>query len=170
MRKNNTEFLKKCMADALIELLKIKPIEKISITEITDKAGVGRATWFRNFSSKTEAITFKLVKSWYAWAEDHEIKIKRYTTENALDFFEFSYSIREIYNLIYSAGLQTSIYDAFYHIILPQRIDDPFERYKSRFLSYGLFGLLDEWIKREYKETPSEMSTLFHNNIGEVGN
>ena len=42
-----TEFLKECLSDALIQLMREKDFEKISIKEIADTAGVGRATWFR---------------------------------------------------------------------------------------------------------------------------
>ena len=51
-----TEFLKECMADALIKLLAVKPIEKITVQEIVTYAGVGRTTWFRSFASKREAL------------------------------------------------------------------------------------------------------------------
>ena len=47
-----TEFLKECMADALIKILKTKPIEKISVPEIVEVASVGRTTFFRNFTTK----------------------------------------------------------------------------------------------------------------------
>lgn len=46
------DYLKECIADAIIVLIKEKPIEKISIDEIVKKAGVGRATYFRAFNSK----------------------------------------------------------------------------------------------------------------------
>ncbi|MGN1347465.1 MAG: TetR-like C-terminal domain-containing protein, partial [Acutalibacteraceae bacterium] len=35
------------------------------------------------------------------------------------------------------------------------------ECYQSRFYAYGVFGLLEEWIKRGFKETPEEMEKLF---------
>ena len=54
----SNDYLKECIADAIIVLIKEKPIEKISIDEIVKKAGVGRATYFRSFSSKNEASTF----------------------------------------------------------------------------------------------------------------
>ena len=59
-----TEFLKECLSDALIQLMREKDFEKISIKEIADTAGVGRATWFRNYTSKNEALTFKFVQVW----------------------------------------------------------------------------------------------------------
>ena len=35
------------------------------------------------------------------------------------------------------------------------------ECYQSRFFSYGLFGFLDEWIKRGFYETPEVITRLF---------
>lgn len=158
-----TDFLKECMADALILLMKEKPIEKITAQEITDTAGVGRSTWFRNFNSKNEAITFRLVTLWKKWMKEHHGVSEKYTTSSAYDFFNFNYSIRDILRVIYKNNLQGSIYDAFYAIIMP-RFDASLElRYKGRFYAYGLFGLLDEWIKRDYKESPDEMAHLFKN-------
>ena len=62
-----TDFLKECMADALFRAMKEKPFSKITINEIADAAGVNRSTWFRNFSDKNEAITFKLIRLCIVW-------------------------------------------------------------------------------------------------------
>ena len=45
-----TDFLKECMADALIQKMQEKPFEKVTVNEIADLAGVNRSTWFRNVS------------------------------------------------------------------------------------------------------------------------
>lgn len=59
-----TQFLKECMADALIKYMSEKDFSKITVNEIAESAGVNRSTWFRNFESKTDALTFKLVQLW----------------------------------------------------------------------------------------------------------
>ena len=41
-----TDFLKECMADALIQKMQEKPFEKVTVNEIADLAGVNRSTWF----------------------------------------------------------------------------------------------------------------------------
>lgn len=161
-----TEFLKECLADALIKLLETKPIEKITIPEIAQKADVGRTTYFRNFTSKNEVVTFKIVRLWDRWAEEHNLNEPRgYEVNNALDFFLFNYSIREILNLIYTRELQSALYDAFYYIIMPRYGATAIERYKNSFYCYGLFGLLDEWIKRAFRESPEEMTEIFKREI-----
>ena len=157
-----TSFLKECMADAILQLMKEKPFAKITVNEIARTAGVNRSTWFRNFATKTEALTYKLVVLWYRWAADHGIaECHRYTVDNADTFFTFNASVRDILSQIYQAELQACVYEAFYQIMKPQYGADPAECYEARFYSYGLFGLLDEWIKRGFYETPEQLTALF---------
>lgn len=152
-----TEFLKECMADALIKLMSEKSIDKITITDITTLAGVGRSTWFRNFSTKSEALSFKLVKLWERYvSEYHDFHLS-----NAKVFFEFNHSIQDVLKTIHTAEMQYSIYDACCIVLLPQDDVTALDCYKCRFYAYGIYGLLDEWIKHDFKETPDEMVELF---------
>lgn len=152
-----TEFLKECMSDALIKLMSEKSTDKITITDITSLAGVGRSTWFRNFSTKSEALTFKLVKLWERYVSEY----RNHNISNSKVFFEFNYSIQNILKTICNAEMQHSIYDAFCVVMLPQHESAALAYYKSRFYAYGLYGLLEEWIKRDFKESPDEMVELF---------
>ncbi|MGM9942089.1 MAG: TetR/AcrR family transcriptional regulator [Bulleidia sp.] len=157
-----TDFLKECMADALFRLMKDKPFAKITINQIAQEAGVNRSTWFRHFNDKNEVVTFKLIRLWERWAEEHDMKErKHYSLENAETFFSFNYSIRHLLQQIYQAGLETCVYNAFYQVMKPQYGADPIECYEARFYSFGLYGFLDEWIRRGFCETPEQVSTLF---------
>lgn len=158
-----TEFLKECLSDALIQLMREKDFEKISIKEIADTAGVGRATWFRNYTSKNEALTFKFVQVWNRWADKHAIAVRdRFDLANAKNFFQFNYEIKHILEIVYTSNMQSAIYDAFYQVMMPQYGANAKECYQARFYSYGLFGLLDEWIKRGFKESVEEMVIFFY--------
>lgn len=162
-RKEKTDFLKECIADALIRLLKDRSIEKISIDEIAATASVGRATYFRNFTSKTETLTFKLVRLWTRFAEENALKEKRrFAVENAEAFFAYNYGIKDLLDLLYARGLQNSLYDSFCRIMIDEG-GYGCGRYEEKFYAYGLFGLLDEWIKNGYRETPSEMARFVEN-------
>ncbi len=157
-----TNFLKECLADGLLQLLETKPLEKITIPEIAKMAQVGRTTYFRNFTSKNEMITFKLVCLWERWAEKHNMQDhRRYSVKNAPEFFAFNFANRDLLSLIYKRGLQTAIYDAFYTVMAPYYSADSAECYYIRFYSYALFGLLDEWIRRDFSETVEEMVEIF---------
>ena len=163
-----TEFLKECMADSLLRLMKEKPFSKITVNEIAQAAGVNRSTWFRNFDTKNEALTFKLVTLWNRWAEAHNLPERsRYTVDNTERFFEFFYQCRDVLRTMQNAGLHTAVYDAFYHVMMPQYGADKEECYRARFYAYGLYGLVDEWVTRGFRETPEEMGRIFREHIKE---
>lgn len=90
-----TEFLKLCLSEALVQLMEEKPFDSITIDEIAAEAGVGRATYFRNFKSKDELLSFKmdmLLKKWYA---KHS---KNISTADGLKFLlEFYYSNKDFF-------------------------------------------------------------------------
>ena len=164
-----TVDLKCDMADALFELMKEKDFSKITIDELTKRAKVGRVTYFRNFKSKEEIVSFKLFTLWREWSQEHGIEEHhQFTVENSKDFFEFNYSIREYIDLIYKAKSEQTIYDAFYEVMKPQfEIDGVLSQYEVRFYCYGIFGLLDYWVKNGYKETPEEMTEFMHRRFKE---
>lgn len=45
-----------CIYDALIALMKIKPYNKISVTDITERAGVSRMAYYRNYKEKDDIL------------------------------------------------------------------------------------------------------------------
>lgn len=170
MRRKNatTDYLKECIADALIELMQTKPFDKITIEEITELAKVGRATYFRNFTSKSDVISFKIIRLWNSWAEEHNLNEEsKYHLTISEPFFNFNYSIKDLHKIIYQANQQAAVYDAFQKIIVPPSNADAIELYRNRFLSYGFFGLLDEWIRRDYCEPPELMAQIVTERIVE---
>lgn len=168
--EKTTEFLKECMADALLKLLRNTPVEKITVDQIVKEAGVGRATWFRNFTGKYDAVTYKLVCLWDRWAQEQCLPERnRFSIDNVETFFAFFYHYRQLHTLICLHGMHTAMYDGFYKVMMPHFGADPGECYWARFYSYGLFGLVNEWIKREFCETPEEMARIFRHYLRTAG-
>lgn len=59
--EQTTRMLKESMGTALLKMMEEKPVEKISIEEMTAMADVGRSTYFRHFKSKDDVLTFKIM-------------------------------------------------------------------------------------------------------------
>ena len=171
MSGRSNDYLKECIADALLVLLKEKPIEKITVDELTARAGVGRVTYFRSFGSKSEVITFKFIKMWERYAELNDIKVRdRFDLDNALPFFEYNYSIRHILKLVYQSGQQEALHESFYRIMTPpHREMDTQSAYREKFYAHGLYGLLDAWVRRDFRETPEEMAELIRRIVNGSG-
>ncbi|MBQ7761656.1 MAG: TetR/AcrR family transcriptional regulator [Clostridia bacterium] len=58
MRIDYTDFTKQYISEAVLQLMEEKDFHEISITEIAKKAGVGRATFYRNFNSKEDVLIY----------------------------------------------------------------------------------------------------------------
>ena len=58
MNKKSTsnQLARECIVTALIHLSKQKPFSSITISELTEKAGVSRMTYYRNYNSKEEVF------------------------------------------------------------------------------------------------------------------
>lgn len=161
MAKN--EFLKECLADAFLLLIKDRHPNKITALEVAKTAGVGRATYFRNFSSKEEICAYALVNLWNHWTTE-KIDTKS-VMGNVHDFFEFNYEHKDIIKRIYEIHFEQTIYSAFFMILNEYPSYNPMDEYLTRFAAYGLFGLLEEWVKRDFKESVDELSTFVEERI-----
>lgn len=160
--KKTDYFLKECMADALLLLMEKQDFKKITVDQIARTAGVNRSTWFRNYQTKDQALTYKLVRLWYRWAAERGTEpCHVYTEENAADFFRFNYEYRDLVRKLLRGGHQTAVYQAFYEVMSPQLDADPEACYEARFYANGLFGLLLEWHRRDFRESPETMTDLF---------
>ena len=60
------------IAEALIELMKVKPYSRISVSEICKCAGVSRQTFYSLFASKDNVVSFILERKYCFRPQDHE--------------------------------------------------------------------------------------------------
>ena len=159
-------FLKECMADALIQLMPQKEFSRITVNEIAAAAGVNRSTWFRHFETKNDALTFKSL-----YSSGCAIRLCSRRSPSIIlwkmrtIFLNLPIRSANCSQLFIRPVQSLAVYSAFYQIMISQQSKSTLEAYAARFYSYGLFGLLDEWYKREFHETPDEMTQLFRKMI-----
>lgn len=157
-----TDYLKESMGTALLELMQEKPIEKISIEEMTAKADVGRSTYFRYFKSKDEVLSFKLLCLWKRFSTQRGGDgIARVRPEDIQALFEFCLSIRPVFDLLYASGHQDVILRFYLQGAAPVIAQaDAKTYYFIQFVTFGLFGLMNAWVLGGYKQTPEEMAQI----------
>lgn len=152
-----TEFLKDCMADALIKLLGEKRVEKITVPEIVAAAGVGRTTWFRCFGSKYEAVVWRLTRLYSAWAAEGDRGTVFPPIESYREFLAYNYKIRKLLLALYGTGLKGAVEEAVLSLV-PASAD----RYLARLYGGAVFGPLDEWIEGGMSDTPARVFMATH--------
>lgn len=163
MRKKvieTTEMLNKQMGDALIELLKEKPISKISIEELTKKADVGRATFFRHFDSKEELLSYRLVEIYKEYMGD-SYDASYADIEHSIKFFNYYKDTIDLHMLLLDNNLESIIFEGFRSVLIPlEEQSETDDLYTTFFTAYGLFGVILKWIKGDCKESSEEMAKL----------
>ena len=160
-RTESTEFLKECMADALLFLMREKPFAKITADEICLRAGVGRATWFRQFSSKEAALAYKMQVLWVRWLENNDIELSHgFLLDNPCAFFRFFYENQSLFEAVYSAGVQHVVIECFQELLVGQVKPLGGTDYADRFVVFGLIGVIDLWFRSGFQDSLDQMSTL----------
>ena len=70
-RKNEAhELVLQCLTEALLKLMEKKPFNEISVSELCEKAGVARASFYRNYDSMQEILTNYLSSVTDEWWEE----------------------------------------------------------------------------------------------------
>ena len=159
-RSENTEYLKVTISDALLQLMENTPIDKITVQEITNLAGVGRMTYFRHFSSKTDVLLFKLQLLWKIWIGKHPCTYKIGCYEHALWFFSFGYSIRPFLTLLYRQNQYDVLLRAFLQYASIVESVSRREQYHEMFFAYGMLGIAIKWTASGFQETPEKLAAL----------
>ncbi len=148
------------LGPALLTLMTEKDIRKVTADELAAKAGVGRATYFRNFSSKEKLLTTYLVRQWRSYEREWRLKeLPLSHPMRALRYFEFCLSLRAENDLIISQGCAGAILAAFETIVGDADLGRE-GGYEAAFLAYGLYGVFVMWARSGWRETPQEMASL----------
>ena len=143
---------------SLFELMKVKPYNDISITEITDKAKVNRVSFYRNFTSKEDIINKWITSTTQNFLSKSDIN---YQKDSTLDYFTKLFTHLEKYKteamLIYKANLFNLLKDEFDNNIINLHKKE-YSNYKSYFLAGGIFNVYYFWLINGCKETPQQVA------------
>ena len=154
-----SDYVVSAYGEALIKLMKKKSIEKITVDELCETGGIGRATYFRNFKSKDEILTTYIIMKWREYENKHRLKEHSLSDIYRVQrYFEFCYSMRRINDLIISQGHHGAILSAYETIVTDSDTDSAVDSYESYYMAYGLFGILMKWTKGGYNDAPRELA------------
>lgn len=159
-RKNmSAEFIMTCLSTAMIQLMKEKHYNEISITDICKKAGFGRTTYYRYFTNdKEELILYIFHKKW------EEAKLREpelFEKEMGQLLMRHAYQYREYLLLLKEQGLETIIVKFFFQEFGRQKDEDEILTYgKSMFVGM-YYGIIHQWIMYGCVDTPEEVDRKF---------
>lgn len=145
--------------EALFLLMERKDYKSISITELANKAGVGRASFYRNFKDKDDVIVKYLEEQSVVWAKDLK-KPNLTSIDIAESLFTYFKGQERVLKLLYKAGLSHLVLKSIYNVCGPTSEQSNAIAYANACIVGALYMWCDEWIKRGMQESPKEMVNL----------
>lgn len=158
MKTNKIKATSCYITDALFILMARKKFEDISITEIADKAGVTRVSFYRNFNTKEEVIKTWIFNVTNSFLTKSNISYKNDSLEN---YFMILFTHLEKYKeraiLICKAGLTYLLKNEFENRLL-SIYQKEYDNYKSYFIAGGIFNVYYYWLKNGCLESPEDLA------------
>lgn len=177
MKKQN--ITKKILTNSLKKLMTQKPLEKISVREITEECGLNRQTFYYHFSDIYNQLEWLYQQEVIALFADN--KGTRLWQEGLLKFFNYCRDNREMcYCTLKSFGREY-LFRCFYHDvyeIFRGTIDilseglNMSDEYKERLTQYYVisFGsIVENWVYGNITQSPEELvefiDTMLHDQM-----
>ena len=166
MRSNISSIrTKKMMAEALISLMKTKPIDKITVRDITSKCGVNRQTFYYHFHDIFQLAEWMFKEQTNALIGDEVtlddwpeavLKVANFTSDNKDILIGIINSVgnQMVTNFVYEY-IRPHIKKFISMIAENYDVDDYYIEFLSNFYTVTLSGLILEW---SIKMKDSQMS------------
>ena len=161
---------KQKIKNALVSLMIYKPLESITITDITKEAKVNKSTYYYHYYKKEEIlyeITNKCIsdlimamKSPYKGT--HELKINENILPSTVNLFEHVYQQKDYYFVLLNYEKGLAFQNELLNVIINFFINETNPIYTENinndinpiFQAYGIFGIITAWINDDCKQPP----------------
>ncbi|MDY2792352.1 MAG: TetR/AcrR family transcriptional regulator [Eubacteriales bacterium] len=114
MNMNNEQkntWVKRQITAALLNLLKEKKLADISVSELTEMAGVGRVSFYRNYQTKEDILREESDRLIQEWGKLYEANPESAPETLFPSLFDFYREHRDFYTTLYEAGMSTIMMD-----------------------------------------------------------
>lgn len=161
--KNVTnEMIRDYVVEALLILMRSKDYNSITIGQITDKAGVNRSTYYRNFDTKEDIIrrfyARLLEKSLSSMDENDKASTRDYLRVHFNTFFENKNELL----LIHKAGLSYLLLDVLNTVFIDkQQLETDFIKELSVYYhTGGIFNSFLLWFEKGMSISPDDFASI----------
>jgi len=163
---------KKKLKTALLELMEIKELQQLTITEVTKHADCNRVTFYSHYKDLNELLADV--------AEDHLAglvsyfrksfqELERFSSTDVqrhLPIFEYIYAHQFMFRLIIVGevlpGSQNQFCESLVQVAAAElRLEEESEleiQPLNYFMTYGSLGFFLYWIKQDFKDSPDIMA------------
>lgn len=171
MKMNNLEknqYVKSQILKTLLEMMKEQPFDSIVITTLVQKAQVGRASFYRNYTSKEDVLRQEADRLTLLWGKQFESNPHENPNELLISLLDFYKEHSDFFLALYDAGLHQIVMETIISKVNITQDMPNAQAYVKSSCAYMIYGWLHEWIKRGMQESGTELAKMIeesqHNN------
>ena len=177
-----SQVTKRALEASLKHLLLQKPLDKVTIGDITEDCGINRMTFYYHFKDIYDLIEWSLLEDAKKALEGQ----RTYDTwqQGFLQIFEMVLDnkpfITNVYHSISREQVELYLYRLTYDLLfgvveeqsagMSVRAED--KQFIADFYKYAFVGIMLDWVRRDMQEDPRQiidrLSTLLHGNIAQA--
>ncbi len=165
-RKEANMAVKNRLLSSLIELAVIKKLSKVTITELVNKSGVARVSFYRNFESVDEIIEYGIEQMYMRYQEGNPSKMDGFNNKQLFIYtFQFYKEYMDLILAFNSNNLSVSLLDVITNCFIDSYGDmsvNSIHKYELYFYSGALYNMIICWLQNGAKESPEEMANEFY--------
>lgn len=151
-------YVEQKLAETLIDLLNTRSIDKISVRELCNKAGIGRASFYRHYQSKEEILDRHAQSLIQKWAAEFEAAPDSRPWNVFESLFHHLKEHQTFYETLRKTGRDSILRTAIRAKIgLTDDLSNE-DAYKKVFFADGISGWVEEWIDRGMPESPKKLN------------
>lgn len=155
------------LEDSLKRLLLRKPLDKITITDITTDCGISRMAFYYHFKDIYDLVEWCCVEDGTKALQDK--KTYDSWTEGLTQIFEAVLEnkpfIMNVYRCVSREKMENYLYKLTYHLIAGvveekckgKNVTQEDKQFIANFYKYGFVGIMLEWIQDGMKEDINEL-------------
>lgn len=166
-RKNQANMIAKdCIVEALIKLLEEKSLSAITISELTEKAGVSRMTYYRNYDKKEDIFKTYLDDVMEFYHDDVKnlmLQGNYDDMDNMIHCFCYMKEHRHFLDSLFKSGFGHLLLKTICNYVIKTWYKPENGKalyYKLHAFSGALYNLYIAWSMDGMEESPEEMASL----------
>lgn len=182
----NTKLTKDTLAKSLKELLKERPLEKISVKDITERCNMSRNNFYYHFKDKYELISWIFYSDISKRVETYDDSTK-FLEDSFTSVCECLYNEREFYIKCFKYVEQNSLFEVLTELYMDLWRKTLTERYAnsgielekeeielmSKMNTRAMVGMIKDWVKKgmkdDYKHYSEENASTLNRECFVVG-
>lgn len=171
-RKEANLRVKQSITNALFSLMQEKSLSDIHITEIIQKAGVARASFYRNYCSKEDVLVTLIRDVLDQFSEEMNLESGTfYTYENVLLSFQYFKDNRKYVLNLYHSGFSSVLLEELNHF--HEGIEGfmsvaSIQKYQLYMYIGALLNTALVWLAQDLEISPEEMARFFLERISSM--